>query len=298
MSKSAKTPTRSPKDSDTNKDDYKHENVNKDEHTDNKAGHNNRSDDKKQLLKPTSIDYFLSQFGKFADKSLFMERGIKLVQWTFWLVSKLTKNHQRLPKDLSPSLRKVYSDLTMMRYVLRFYGFPPALQAVIHPGSWAGSPPNKQSWEDKRIVKLADIMAWSMFFYHPLEHIAFAQWKMPKLLRRVDGNKLSAVSCRFWLVYIFADWISSYLKNCELQKYKTLLLSKEEDASSELEINQIEKCIKMNKLQMVRNFFFAPPCFTWSLNKWATDPLLSENIVNGMSWAEAIVCLYQSLLSL
>lgn len=249
-----------------------------------------------QLKTHNSIDNFFIQYGKFTSKSLFTERGIKLVQWTMWLISQVTKDNQRFSKDLSPSVRKVYSDLSMMRYVLRFYGFPSALDAVRNPGSWAGAPPNASSWKDKRIVKLSDLMAWSMLFYHPLEHVAYANWTMPKLFHRVDGNKMSAWSCRFWLAYIAADWISSILKNRELQEYKKTLLLQGDNAA--LKIIEVDKSIKINRLQIVRNFFFAPPCLSWSLNKWATDPLLSENVINGMSWAEAVVCLYQSILSL
>jgi len=294
------------------------------------------------------IDNFLTSFGKFTEKSMYTERGIKLLQWTIWLISQLTKNNQRLPKEFSPSFRKLYVDLSNMRYVLRLYGFPGSWAAVRGGGRpWAGSPPYSYShslscasasesansnscWKDGRITTLANVMAWSMFIYHPLEHVAYANWTMPKLLRRIDGNKLSAWSCRFWLAFIVADWAGSYLKNCELSNHKKTLLMERNSISNSIsgsnvlskshsnsnnnahdddrnqnqhdkiakEIEAIEKCIKMNRLQMVRNFFFFPPCLNWSLDKWATDPLLSENFVNGFSLAEAIVCIYQSVLTL
>ena len=246
-----------------------------------------------------SIDSFFNLYGKFVDKSVFTDRGIKLVQWTMWLFSRLTANNKNIPGHLSPSLRKMYSELSMTRYILRFYGFPSALDAVRASGSWAGAPPYAQSWKDKRIVRLSNIMAWSMLFYYPLEHMAYANWTMPKLFRRVNGNKMSAWSCRLWLIYIVSDLASSFLKNCELQDYKQQLLSQGKEGDNEtVELVQIDKCIKMNRIQIARNFFFTPPCLTWSLDKWATDPLLSENVVNGMSWAEAVLCFYQSILSL
>ena len=249
------------------------------------------------------VDHFLTVFGKFTEKSIYTERGIKLLQWTIWLISQLTKNNQRLPKECSPSFRKLYSDLSNMRYILRFYGFPGSWAAVRKPGCWAGSPPYALTWKDGRIQTLADVMAWSMFFYHPLEHVAFAKWSMPKLVKGVDGNKLSAWSCRCWLVYIVSDWAGSYLKNRELSNRRKLLLAcgnqnDDDDDMSAKEIKDIEQCMKNNRLQMVRNFFFTPPCLNWSLDKWATDPLLSENVVNGFSLLEAIVCIYQSVLTL
>ncbi len=263
------------------------------------------NEEKTKVIHLSRIDNFLNLYSKFTDKSMFTERGIKLLQWTIWLVSQLTKNNQRLPKDFSPSFRKLYVDLSNMRYVLRFYGFPGCWAAVRKPGCWAGSPPYSLTWKDERISKLANLMAWSMLVYYPLEHVAFANWTMPKLLRRVDGNKLSAWSCRFWLVFIVADWVGSYLKNCELSNHRKLLLANamsnvhgDQNGGSTKEIRDIENCIKMNRIQMARNFFFFPPCLNWSLDKWATDPLLSENFVNGFSLAEAIVCIYQSFLTL
>lgn len=264
----------------------------------------------------TFIDRIITKYAKFSSSSVFNERGLKLVQWVMWLCSQMTKNNQRFHKELSPSLRKIYSDISMMRYVLRFYGFLPALDAATRSpsGCWAGSPPYSPSWKDGRITKLADIMAWSMVFYHPLEHVAYVSWKMPKVLHRVNGNKWSAWSCRFWLVFILADWASSFLKNVELLDYRNKILlvqdgqgqdetsssssskGSDDNDSTHLKLRDVDKAILMNRLQMIRNFFFAPPCLSWSL--YDTDPLLSENVVNGMSLAEAVVCLYQTMLCL
>mmetsp|Transcript_14725 Transcript_14725/g.17929 ORF Transcript_14725/g.17929 Transcript_14725/m.17929 type:complete len:320 (-) Transcript_14725:1127-2086(-) len=258
------------------------------------------------LVVPSFIDKFLQSYSKFTSKSTNTERGIKLLQWSVWLISQITKNNPRFSKDTSPSFRKFYNDLSMMRFVLRLYGFPLALDAVLKPGSWAGVPPNGSEWKDRRIIKLSNIMAWSMLIYHPLEHIAYANWTMPKLLPKVNGNKLCAWSCRFWLVFIVSDWVSSHLKNSELEGEKQLLLCKysatdfddEEKQKVASDIQTIEKSMKINRLQILRNICFAPPCYNWSLDNWATDPVMSENAVNGFSLAEAIVCMYQTLLSL
>lgn len=253
------------------------------------------------------MDAFYTKYYKFTNSSLFTERGIKLIQWTMWLLSQLTKNNQRFSKHLSPSLRKFYGDLSLMRYVLRLYGMPLAYDGIRKLGSWAGSPPYALSWKDERITKLGNVMAWSMFIYYPLEHLAYGNWIMPKVVK-VDGNKLSAWSCRCWLVYIVADWLSAFLKNCELGEKKAMLLemaqspmpSDQQTQQEEVIITteEIDKCMQMNRLQMVRNFFFTPPCLNWAWDNWDTDPILSENIVNGMSLAEALVCFYQTLKSL
>jgi hypothetical protein len=242
------------------------------------------------------IDKFLSSYCKWTSSSTLTERGIKMLQWTAWLLSQLTKNKYKV---LSPSIRKLYADLSMMRYVLRLYGMPAAIEGV-RSGSWSGG-----SWKDARIHKLAKLMAYSMVIYHPLEHIAWAKWTMPKLIpsSRVDGNRLSAWSCRFWIVFIFADLISSILKNRELEERKQLLISSKSNGVDEakdgaLEQRTIEKAVFMNKLQIIRNIFFTGPCISWAGNEWATNPLLTENWCNGLSFAESVTCMYQSIYSL
>ena len=268
----------------------------------------------------TKLDRFFTKYYTFTNSSVFTERGIKLLQWMVWLLSKLTKDNQRFSKHLSPSLRKFYSELFMMRYVLRFYGMPAAIDGIRKYGSWAGSPPynnddhdhdhdDHTTWKDKRIIKLGNLMAWSMLLYHPCEHLAYGNWVMPKIIQ-VNGNKLSAWSCRFWLVYIVADWLSAFLKNRELHEKKKMLLQmtqstslsslhdEQKEEQNDSATREIENCMQMNRLQMIRNFFFTPPCLTWALDKWDTDPLLSENVVNGMSLAEALICFYQTMKSM
>jgi len=249
------------------------------------------------------LDDFLKLYCKWASSATLQERGIKLLQWSCWLISRITKDRDQFSKELSPSLRKVYSDLSIMRYFLRLYGMPLALEAI-RSGSWAGG-----EWKDGKIRKLSSFMAWNMFIYHPLEGVALAQWTMPKLFPKLDGNRLSAWSCRFWLMFIGADFVSALLKNRELRERKKFLLSssnKKEDDNNRaeyssaitVEVESLEKSIFLNKIQILRCALFTPPCVNWSMPNWSEDPLLSENVVNSFSFAEAVTCIYQSLLSL
>jgi hypothetical protein len=232
------------------------------------------------------LNKFLTIYCTWAGSSVYSERGIKLAQWLAWLLSQMTKNTKTFGSDLSPTLRKIYSDLSMMRYFLRFYGLPVAIEGVIHNDG--------NQWKDVRIQKLSKIMAWSMVFYYPLEHAAAIKWNMPKFFQRVDANIFSAWSCRCWLVYILGDLISSYLKVRELEH-----ASNEENHSQDTkELDVIQKSIVMNRLQLLRNILYLPPCISWSRNDWATNPWLSENWVNGLSLAEAITNIYQSIYDL
>mmetsp|Transcript_17139 Transcript_17139/g.32431 ORF Transcript_17139/g.32431 Transcript_17139/m.32431 type:complete len:245 (-) Transcript_17139:69-803(-) len=242
------------------------------------------------------MDQFLSLYCKWTSSSTYTERGIKMLQWTTWLVSRITKGKY---EDVSSSLRKLYTELSMMRYVLRLYGFPTAIEGI-RSGSWAGGP-----WEDKRIRKLGKIMAWSMAAYYPLEHLAWAKWTMPKLMPKIDANRFSAWSCRCWSVYIVAELLCSWLKIKELEKRLCILKEGSvqnnrilEDGEKSNENSVILHSIYMNKLQILRDVFFAAPCINWSMNQWATNPWLSEAWCNGLSFAEAVVCIHQSLCGL
>jgi len=239
------------------------------------------------------IDRFLFLYCKWTASSMLTERGIKMLQWTAWLLSQLTKDKYKI---LSPSLRKLYSDLSIMRYVLRLNLLPTAIQAI-RSGSWPGG-----TWKDKRIHQLGNVMAWSMAAYYPLEHIAWAKWSMPKLMPKVDGNKLSAWSCRFWMVYIIAEMTCSVLKNRELgEELRSIDNNMRESDDSEAvsaESQEIGKSMRMNRLQIIRDLLFTAPCVNWSLNNWATNPWLSENWCNGLSFAEALTCMHQSIYGL
>jgi hypothetical protein len=247
---------------------------------------------------PSALKSFLDNYNKFAASTFTADQGLKVLQWSSWAISYLAKSNST-NKHLSPSLRKLYLDLSMTRYALRFYGFFQSLEGYLS-GSWAGG-----SWDNPLIAKIAKyIMAGSMMFYYPLEHVAYAGWQMPNLVR-VDANRISAISCCFWTTYIVGDFWVSCLKWAELRKklfnLGELLVGKKQaddkDAVGEIlqEQQSILKKIRHVKLQALRSLLFILPAVNWSLPKWATDPLLSEPVVNGLMLAEAYTCVYQSL---
>ena len=170
------------------------------------------------------LDDFLIFWNEWSSSSLRTDQGLKLLQWSFWAASRLTApgtptpgyrgnfNRRYLNPELSPALRKCYADMSLVRYCLRLYGLPSSIEAV-RSGSWSAG------WEDPRIHKLGKIMAWSMAVYYPFEHVAFTGWVVPKFSRQfVDECRWSAISCRFWSIYIVSDFASSVLKLKELAK--------------------------------------------------------------------------------
>ena len=93
------------------------------------------------------LDSLLGTYGKFTASTFTADQGLKIIQWSSWAISYATaKSHKH---GLSPGLRKLYGEISMTRYVLRFYGFLQSLEGF-RSGSWAGG-----QWNDGRIAKLA-----------------------------------------------------------------------------------------------------------------------------------------------
>jgi len=162
------------------------------------------------------LDAFLEKYTRWASSSFNTDKGIKIITYVVWLLSRLTASSSKTTCDneiksndaMSTGLRKVYGHLIMVRYALRLFGLPMSFEAV-RTGSWYSG------WKDNYINFLGKVMTWSMVFYHPYEHVAYLHWLAPELIK-VDAGRCSAISCRFWLAYVFADLASSFLKIKEL----------------------------------------------------------------------------------
>lgn len=229
-----------------------------------------------------SLDVFLVHYNRFISSSANQDKGMKLLQWTLWLFSRIYPSR----KD---ALKKIGGDISFARYILRFYGLPSTLEAI-----------SNRSWEDKKSGTLGRItgklMAWAMLAYYPLEHVAYVQWTSPELLQlpnganRYNANTLSAYSCRFWLVYLLAEMTQSVMRLRRLYR-------EEEAEKDETALVTLEQSIRNEQLQIARSALFTLPCVHWALPKWDTDPWLSEGACNGMLWLESVVSMYQAIRS-
>lgn len=163
-------------------------------------------------------DSILEKYTSWASSYYNTDKGIKLFAYLTWLLSRLATpkssssstscNRIASNDDLATGLRKIYSEMMMVRYALRLFGLPMSLEAV-RTGSWYSG------WKDRYIVLLGKIMSWTMVFYYPYEHAAYFHWIAPKLVK-ADAERCTAISCRFWLAYVCADLVSSVLKIKEL----------------------------------------------------------------------------------
>lgn len=241
----------------------------------------------------------------FGAQTFTTDQGLKIIQWSSWAIAYLTASSRQHKETLSPALQKLSGEVSFTRYVLRFYGFFQSLEGY-RSGSWAGG-----SWDNPKIAKIAKyLMAGSMLFYYPLEHVAYAGWQLPTLSKfsRDNANKMSALSCVFWTTYIIGDFWASCLKWNELKKKlndlgRLLAIKKRDDDKAgmmevEKEQHAVAKRIRIVKLQVVRCLLFILPSVNWSLPNWATNPLLGELPLNGLMLAEAYTSVYQTLVGM
>ena len=156
------------------------------------------------------LDKFLAQYTSLFYGTYVADLGMKLLQWTSWAVSYFLRGSRF--SALSPGLYQLYYEVSMARYVLRFHGFLQSLEGY-RSGSWAGT-----GWSDPLIDKVAKYaMAGSMLFYYPLEHVAYAGWRLPELVI-VNPHLFSVVSCGFWFLYVIGDVAICILKLKELKR--------------------------------------------------------------------------------
>ena len=225
------------------------------------------------------LDRFLMHYNQFVSSSANQDKGLKFIQWTLWLFSRLNPAKKK-------ALLKCSFDVSFARYLLRFYGMPSALEAV-----------RNSSWEDSTSSlgrTTGKLMSWSMLIYYPLEHVAYLKWTSPELIPvSLNANRFSAYSCRFWLVYLVAELVQGSMRLRRL--YHELSQDEEDDDTNNERRKEVQVSITSEQIQMVRSALFALPCLHWSLPKWDTEPWLSDGVCNGINWVESVVSLYQAI---
>ena len=210
---------------------------------------------------------------------------------------------------------KLSLDVLWARYCTRLLDWPAAVEAL-----WT----NSWSYYNAKTIRtyprlhaiLGRLVAASMLGYYPTEYRALLEWMVPSAFvvapnnnnnnhtgkrRRWTAEQWSAISCRFWLLYILAETMQCVLQWKELsdQKQQHTALQQQQvdndddDDNNNQQLAQWQTTLRWTKLQLVRNALLLLPCITWSLPNWDQTPLLHKHVVNTLMWLESVVCLYQ-----
>ena len=91
------------------------------------------------------LDAVLETYYTFSGSTYYAEQGLRTLQYSSWAISYATQSTNSV---LSAALEKIYYEIGMARYVLRFYGFLQSL-AGFRSGSWAGG-----SWDNPLILEI------------------------------------------------------------------------------------------------------------------------------------------------
>ncbi|GKZ00243.1 hypothetical protein MPSEU_000977200 [Mayamaea pseudoterrestris] len=257
------------------------------------------------------INSCLQTYASYMSTSLHQDRGLKLLQWSLWLASRLVllKKQCKLQSSqqlqyISTCLRKLYLDVSFARYATRALSLPAAIAAA-QSGSWGYQGSSTLTKYRRAHDVLGKLMAWSMIGYYPTELVAFVKWMLPAKPASSSGEhaavysrsaeRWSYWSCRFWLAYLVAETCQCLLVYKELKDREAAQQRGEIDDDSDDKNAKAERqsLLRYTKLQLLRDALFFLPCLNWSLPNWDLDPMLPESVVNGLSWLESVVCLYQ-----
>jgi len=258
------------------------------------------------------LSQWLTFYVKFCSSAGNQDKLLKVLQWSLWLLANTTTNNK------SPRQRwmgAISDELSWARYVTRLLGLPVAVEAAANDSWTLSTSTTHSSCSSRNNVyrAIGKILSYSMVAYHPLEMLAYLQWKKPaaataaasssKQSKWHQPERWSYLSCRFWLAYTAAELTQCVLHWRELQKQKHLLEeakkndneNQQSDAVSTTSIRELDAQISNTQLQAVRDALFLLPCLHWSLTDWDTKPWLRPHTVNTLMWAESIVSLYQAV---
>jgi hypothetical protein len=257
-----------------------------------------------------TFDRWLVFYSKFVSSTSNQDKVLRLLQWSLLVASVGIANlisrsdeKNRLRKRLHPGiasgLASLYNEVSSARYVIRFLGFPTALEAW-RTGSW--------TYDTNNIVYsiLGKILSGSMMLFYPTEFLAFIHWYAPQLYPRGTspgtGNRLSCLSCRFWAIYVLAELLQCLLLWNDLrtkiqghESSSNMVTLMEHNVDEEYE--WLLHSYKSNLLQIYHNLLFLLPSICWSSPSFGEKPWFPSIVLYTLVWLEAIVSTYQAIIN-
>jgi hypothetical protein len=215
----------------------------------------------------TLLKRWLKCYVQFCANANHQDKILKVAQWSVWLIgaTRAGQQQQQTPSHASRWLFKLSNEISFARYLTRFLGLPTAIEAACH-SSWNLVPIQNDSLKNNsnlaRFYKICgNVLAYSMIFYYPTEHMAYIKWMEPPRAaaaasvsnpnsnyRLTRGKKngwwlfpstwkaetWSYVSCRFWLTYIVTEIAQCCIRWIEL---KNLLLDQQQQEQHKQQVD-------------------------------------------------------------
>jgi hypothetical protein len=212
---------------------------------------------------PNRFDRWLTFYTNFVSKSINQDKLLKLLQWSLYIASisvlEIAYSNNRIKgsnqadssrsstvNHVSSGLRKLYSEISMARYVIRLLGFPTALEAFRN-NSWTIQSNYEHDESNKNhnayYYWIGKVLAGSMVLYYPTELLAYVHWMAPQLFPPSlstprTGNRWSYISCRFWVLYILAELMQCLMQRDELRRQQLAVMENENKNNHSQKINQ------------------------------------------------------------
>lgn len=229
------------------------------------------------------LQNMLKRYVDFMASPVRQDHGLKLLQFTLWFLSQ----RQNASETWKKGLEKLSFDISFARYANRLLGFPMALEAAVSD-SWT----DKTSKRFNRLFRyIGRLLAYSMVGYYPLENLAYLQWMVPSLSKPQSrsAERLSAWSCRCWVIYIVSESLQNILQMKEIRDDKLKALKDGQD------VGQLDARLRHLSWQLTRNALYLLPAIHFSLPNWDRQPWMKPKWVNGLFLAEAVAALMQSI---
>ncbi|BGP17652.1 hypothetical protein JCM10213_001305 [Rhodosporidiobolus nylandii] len=141
----------------------------------------------------------LAHFNRLAGSQSGQDKLFMVYQYAAYVAIALLNSKRfgsKARRDLAVRMEKLRATISDARVLYRLFGLFPIL-------SWAQSLNDPASQpQDKQILLLEKLQAWSMLLYYPLEHIYYLAGKG---VFKISPQRISSIavwSCRFWAAYV------------------------------------------------------------------------------------------------
>ncbi|DAZ95348.1 TPA: hypothetical protein N0F65_002533 [Lagenidium giganteum] len=230
----------------------------------------------------------VDKFVRFTASSVRADKVSKTIGYGLGSLGHVLAITQRKDSDVSTGLKKLSSNISMARYVVRFTGALESYEALKN-GSWCYGD------DDDHLRMIVKLQAYSMLVYYPLENLSYVGYIAPKLLN-IDADKISRQSCLAWTLYVGLDIYANQLRIKALNEKEKQLLAQTDLSATEKQALLTTLRKRRSELYYIqlRNACYFPTCLHWSLK----NGLIPDWSVQFLCFTEALVGVWRAWVNL